>query len=117
VLWALREPEKLSAGVRDFVDSGESEIRVSAISLTEIGVKRSIGKLSVPDDFPDRLGELGAVELPLTWRHGWHVATLPLLHRDPFDRLLVSQAQLEGLSIVTSDPRIAAYDVHTVAAA
>jgi PIN domain nuclease of toxin-antitoxin system len=84
---------------------------VSVASLWEIAIKRSIGKLSVPDDLPDTTVQRGFAWLPVTPRHAWEVSALPLHHRDPFDRLLVAQARVEGIPIVTGDPRFAAYGV------
>ena len=81
-----------------------------------MGVKASVGKLRAPDDLIDQLRQKRFTPLPVTVEHGLRVGELPLLHKDPFDRLLIAQAQLERLTIVTRDPRIAAYDVQTLAA-
>ena len=91
-------------------------MRVSAATAVEIGVKSANGKLRAPDDLESQLRHHRFAQLPITVAHGLRVGELPVLHRDPFDRLLVAQAQLEGLTIVTRDPRIAAYDVETLAA-
>lgn len=85
---------------------------VSAASLWEISTKQKAGRLRPPVD--DVVGAVAAERLdtlPITADHAWAAGQLPLHHRDPFDRILVAQAQLEGLTIVTRDPRIARYQV------
>jgi PIN domain nuclease of toxin-antitoxin system len=65
----------------------------------------------VPDDFPALIDETGLEQLPITFEHGAEAGRLPLHHRDPFDRMLIAQARLEGLTLVTADARLSAYDV------
>ena len=84
------------------------------MSFAEIGVKVSIGKLTVPDGLVETLLRGGLKLLPLEAEHGLGVATLPMHHRDPFDRLLISQARSEGLTIVTADQRFNDYDVEVI---
>lgn len=85
---------------------------VSAISLFEISLKRNLGKIRPPvDDVVGELDRRGFTPLDITAEQAWTAGALPLHHRDPFDRLLVAQAQLEGLTIVTRDPAIARYQV------
>jgi PIN domain nuclease of toxin-antitoxin system len=84
---------------------------VSAVSPWEIEIKRATGKLKAPHDLPKRLRELGFAPLSITVEHGVAAGMLPLHHRDPFDRMLIAQAQLEGLTIVTRDPRFDPYGV------
>jgi PIN domain nuclease of toxin-antitoxin system len=98
------------------IEDPRSQVLVSAASAWEIAVKQSVGKLRIPDDLDDQLRLARFLPLPVTIAHGLAVASMPLHHRDPFDRLLVAQARLENLTIVTRDPRIAAYDVPTLAA-
>ena len=87
---------------------------VSAASLWEIAIKVSLGKLDAPEDLPDRVQDLGFELLPITPEHVWRVRQLPFHHRDPFDRLLIAQAQEQRLPIVTADPAFDAYDVAVV---
>lgn len=87
---------------------------ISVASLWEIAIKVSLGKLDAPDDLPERVQQLGFELLPVTHDHVWRVRRLPFHHRDPFDRLLVAQAQEQGLPIVTADPAFQAYDVKVV---
>lgn len=85
---------------------------VSAISLFEISLKRNLGKLRPPlEDVVGELTRRGFEPLDVTSEQAWAAGALPLHHRDPFDRLLVAQAQLEGLTIVTRDPAISRYQV------
>jgi PIN domain nuclease of toxin-antitoxin system len=113
-------PDRLSSHARSLVEGREHELFLSAASAWEIAIKDSQGKLRLPDPplkyVPSRLEQLGVLPLPIDQAHALHVSTLPEHHRDPFDRLLVAQAQLEHLSILTSDPVFAAYDVRTIAA-
>jgi PIN domain nuclease of toxin-antitoxin system len=87
---------------------------VSAASLWEIAIKTALGKLDAPDDLPARVEQLGFELLAVTADHAWEVRRLPLHHRDPFDRLLIAQAQVERLPIVTMDPLFNDYDVTVV---
>jgi PIN domain nuclease of toxin-antitoxin system len=116
LLWALEAPASLRDETRGAIENPRNPVLVSTASAWEIGVKISVGKLQAPLDLVAQLREKRFTALPVTVEHGLRVGELPLLHKDPFDRLLVAQAQLEGLTIVTRDPRIAAYDVETLAA-
>lgn len=115
LLWWLDErpitPEALAA-----IGNSRNPVCVSAASAWELGIKIGLGKLKPPERLLHRLSEERFTPLPVTVEHGLRVGELPPHHKDPFDRLLVAQAQLEGLTIVTRDPRIAAYDVETLAA-
>lgn len=110
VLWQLAGLRSLGPQARRAVESA-SELRFSVVSFAEIGVKVSIGKLTVPPGLADHVTAIGIRILGLSGEHGLRVADLPLLHRDPFDRLLVAQAMTENLTLVTADDRIAAYGV------
>jgi PIN domain nuclease of toxin-antitoxin system len=98
------------------VGSPASEVYVSAITGGEIGIKKALGRLDAPDDLPEQLAAHGFVELPVTLRHGLALAELPLHHRDPFDRLLLAQATVEGLTLVTADRAMSAYGVRILPA-
>jgi len=90
------------------------ELLVSVVSFVEIGIKAATGKLRMPTGLREHVLESGARILSLAPEHGLDLAALPLHHRDPFDRLLITQARREGLTIVTADPHFAAYDVQVV---
>ena len=116
LLWALESPSSLRAEARAAIEHPRNPVLVSTASTWEMGIKIALGKLRVPKDLVAQLREKRFTPLPVTVEHGLQVGELPLHHRDPFDRILVAQAQLEGLTIVTRDPRIARYDVQTIAA-
>lgn len=112
LLWWLEEHPALSRAAYAAIADRETTVAVSAASLWEISTKQNLGKLRPPVD--DVVGSLTANRLEaltITPEHAWAAGQLPLHHRDPFDRILVAQAQLEGLTIVTRDPDIARYQV------
>ncbi len=113
VLWQLQGRRALGPRAAAAIELA-SELLFSVVSFAEIGVKAAIGKLTVPDDLRAQVLGSGLGILRLGVEHGLGVADLPLHHRDPFDRLLISQARYEGLTLMTADARIAAYDVATV---
>jgi PIN domain nuclease of toxin-antitoxin system len=116
VLWQLQGGRPLLPRAREAIERA-SELTFSVVSFAEIGVKSAIGKLVVPTDLREHVLRSGLRILGLDPDHGLGVADLPLHHRDPFDRLLISQARHEGLTIVTADRRFADYDVAVVDAA
>ncbi len=115
VLWQLGGARWLTPEATSAIRTAE-ELRFSVVSFAEIGIKAAVGKLTVPDRFHERVREAGAQTLALASEHGLRIADLPLHHRDPFDRLLISQALCEGLTILTSDLRFAAYGVPLITA-
>jgi len=116
LLWAIGDRRRLSEGVLAAIEEAEVAA-VSAISLFEISLKRNLGKLRPPvEDVVGELEHRGFALLEITPEHAWAAGALPLHHRDPFDRLLVAQAQLDGLAIVTRDPAISHYQVAVLAA-
>ena len=111
-LWWLAEDPKLSAGAREVVADPSSIVHVSAASVWELAIKASLGKLDLDGaDLVEEIGENDFVELPMTARHSLAAAALPRHHEDPFDRMLIAQAQVEGLTVVTRDPAFRAYGV------
>ncbi len=114
-LWLQAARQRVNPEVmRLLVDPG-NELLLSAASSWEIAIKYALGKLPLPlppaEYVPDRLRRSGVAPLPVHHSHALHVASLPLHHRDPFDRLLVAQAQLDGLQVVTSDRAFSHYEV------
>jgi PIN domain nuclease of toxin-antitoxin system len=116
VLWQQEGRLSRLRAVADPIKAAD-ELLVSVISFAEIGIKTAVGKLSAPKNPQEQVRRSGARVLGLAPEHGLGVADLPLHHRDPFDRLLISQARSEGLTIVTSDPYFADYDVAVINAA
>jgi PIN domain nuclease of toxin-antitoxin system len=117
-LWWITDHPKLPSRVREIIGDGNNELFVSAASGWEIAIKAKLGRLQLPDE-PQRFIleqlSLNAIQsLPIQITHALHVFSLPDHHRDPFDRILISQAQLEGLPILTADPQIALYQVEII---
>lgn len=114
-LWLQTRRERVASDVfAQLADSG-AEVLLSSVSAWEIAIKNALGKLPLPQPpgeyVPSRMRRDAVDGLSVTHRHALHVATLPRHHSDPFDRLLVAQAQLERLVLVTADPKMHAYDV------
>jgi PIN domain nuclease of toxin-antitoxin system len=116
LLWWLGGDPSLARTAQDAIADPENAVAVSAASAWEIEIKRMSGKLEAPEDLGDRLAEERFSALPITAAHAIAAARLPAHHRDPFDRMLIAQAQLEGLTILTRDPRFEPYAVATLPA-
>lgn len=108
--WLFRLPQLGKQATAAIQDPG-SEVYVSALSAGEIEIKRAIGKMDGPHDLPHQVERHGFTELAFTLKHGSAMRELPLHHRDPFDRMLIAQARVEGLTLVTADRAMSAYDV------
>lgn len=106
----------LRPSARSAIEDGDTLVAVSAASAWEIAIKSAWGKLRAPDDLEAELRRNSFVQLPIRVVHAVRAGELPRLHGDPFDRMLVAQAELERLTLVTRDPRLAAYGVATLAA-
>ncbi|HEY5866967.1 MAG TPA: type II toxin-antitoxin system VapC family toxin [Candidatus Tectomicrobia bacterium] len=110
LLWYLDTGPDLSAQVRTRIDT-EPSVFVSVVSAWELRIKSALGKLTMPDDLAAQLTAARFDVLPITLAHALAAGALPRHHRDPFDRMLVAQAQLEGLTLVTHDVRMRPYSV------
>ena len=111
LLWWLFADRRLPRRIRDLIDGGARNVVVSAVSGFEIATKKTLGKLEAPDDLEAQIDRAEFRILPLSVRHGVVGGSLPPHHRDPFDRLLIAQAICEGMTLVTADPAMRAYDV------
>ncbi|WP_260295513.1 type II toxin-antitoxin system VapC family toxin [Sedimenticola hydrogenitrophicus] len=111
LLWWLEDSPRIGSATRKILANPDVRILVSAASVWEIGIKQALGKLHAPESVVDLLHEEGFEELAISGKHAEAAARLPPLHRDPFDRLLVAQARLENLTLITHDRAIEAYDV------
>jgi len=109
-LWAITGDATLD---EEFFDRlrHDPDIFLSPVSLWEITIKQATGKLAGPADLAERVRDMGFRELPVTYAHAIAAGRLPAHHRDPFDRMLVAQAVVEGLTLVSRDESIARYDV------
>ena len=115
VIWLLLgERGSVSALAQRALEDEGNSISVSAVSVWEIAIKRSLGKLEVAEGWARELKRLSFDHMPVTAEHAEQVENLPWHHRDPFDRLLVAQAKLEDRSLVSADPQLAAYGVEIV---
>lgn len=114
-LWLQTEPQRLDDAVLDLLADADNDLILSAASSWEVAIKYALGRLPLPEPpgryVPDRMARSGTSALPITHEHALGVADLPPHHRDPFDRLLIAQAQVDGLDIVTQDRAFADYDV------
>lgn len=117
-LWLQTDPDRVPSPLLDRLASDAEDLVLSAVSTWEIAIKYGLGRLGLPDPpsryVPARMADSGVRPLPVSVDHTLRVAALPAHHTDPFDRLLVAQAQLEGMTIVTPDAQIGRYDVETV---
>jgi PIN domain nuclease of toxin-antitoxin system len=116
LLWWLSGGGALRPNARAAIADGSSFVAVSAASAWEISIKRAIGRLKAPSDLVAQLEHHRFSPLPISVPHALRAGELPPHHPDPFDRMLVAQAELEGLVIVTRDENIARYGVPTMAA-
>lgn len=112
LLWAVAESRRLSAAARALIEEPDNELTFSSVSLWEVAIKAGLGR----DDFRIDVRSLrralfdnNYAELPMTGAHAAALSALPAIHRDPFDRMLVAQAIVEGLVLVSADPAIAKY--------
>ena len=110
VLGWLADDPSLSEEIKTRLDH-EPDVYVSAATVWEVAIKQAIGKLVQPADLPERVSGSGFRQLAVGCEHAIAAGRLPLIHRDPFDRMLVAQAQCENLMLVTRDPRCQLYEV------
>lgn len=115
-IWVFNGHARLSPAARTVILDGRNEVYVSAVTAWEIAIKRSLGKLGVRGDYIQGLARYRFSPLSISTEHALAVEALPPHHRDPFDRLLIAQAQVEGLVLVTRDRRFGAYDVDFIEA-
>ena len=111
LLWAMHSPAKLSRTARESIQDSANPVFFSAASIWELAIKSGKGLLRLDVNFLKAVAEANFVELPVRSAHAWAVRSLPQLHGDPFDRLLVCQAQLDGLTLVTRDTFLADYRI------
>ena len=110
VFWWLTDDATLADDIKATLDH-EPDVYVSAATIWEVALKQAIGKLPEPAGLPERIRDSGFAELPITSQHAITAERLPPIHRDPFDRMLIAQAQHENLTLVTRDHRCQKYEV------
>lgn len=112
LLWAAGSPERLSDAIRDLVENSGTELVFSAASIWEVAIKNGLGRRDFRVDprlLRRGLLENDYVELAVTGEHAVRIDILPPIHKDPFDRILVTQAMAEGITLITADPVVARY--------
>ncbi len=112
LLWWLSDDKKLTKKVREVIANPNNDIVVSSVSVWEIIIKKSLNKLECPDNLKEILDKSNFVLLPMTVDHALSVEHLPIIHNDPFDRLLISQCYSEDLIFITEDKIIPQYKVN-----
>jgi PIN domain nuclease of toxin-antitoxin system len=119
-IWSLASPERLSPECRTLLASSRNVVYLSAASAWELAIKAALGKIELPEPVetyvPTRMARQGITPLPVTHTHALRISTLPPHHRDPFDRLLIAQALVERLPILTADAVFDPYDVEVIRA-
>ncbi len=113
-LWWLCGDERVGAAAAAQLADASNQVLLSAAVVWEVAIKRSLGKLEAPDDFAPTLVGAGALPLPVSLAHAAAVESLPWHHRDPFDRLLVAQAAIEGAVVVSREEALRPYGVPTL---
>jgi PIN domain nuclease of toxin-antitoxin system len=115
LLWMLNEPERLPAAQKALLEDSDHTLIISAVTLCEISIKYGLGKLKLPATpdlfFPPHLDQPGMQVLPVLAAHALRLYELPLHHRDPFDRILIAQAIVEKLPIMTADAQFRRYPI------
>ena len=118
LLWWLRNSARLGKQAKARIRDSGTMVWISSASIWEIAIKSALGRLELEKSFEDALSaemdQSGFRPLNIIFQHALTVRTLPLHHSDPFDRMLIAQAQCEGLTLMTADEAIAAYDVRTL---
>ena len=119
-LWAAGDPDQLQTTARTAIEDSANEVLISAGVAWEISIKVALGKLTVPADptvwFPARVRSFGFRVLDISAAHALAVGGLPSIHRDPFDRIMIAQAQVDGLTFVTRDPELQTYPINVLPA-
>lgn len=111
VLWWLMDDENLPEMHRKIISNPNNFCYISAATIWEISIKSKLGKLKISKNYTDELVKEGFLKLPVNWQHSKGVRDLPFIHRDPFDRLLIAQAQIENLTLLTVDENIKKYKI------
>ena len=109
LLWWLADSPQLGERCRKIMSDRRNQVFVSAATTWEISIRMALGKLEAPEDMDSAVDDEGFTKLPISLYHGQLAGQLPPLHRDPFDRMLIAQAQAEGLILITADENIAQY--------
>ncbi|MEX1045076.1 MAG: type II toxin-antitoxin system VapC family toxin [Chthoniobacterales bacterium] len=110
-LWVLSDPDKLSPAARQAIENPDHTVYVSAVTAVEISIKAALGKLEAPAELSREIVRRGFTELPLKYTHGEAMRRLANHHTDPFDRMLIAQAAVENLVVITRDEKFRSYPI------
>lgn len=113
LLWWLADDPQLGSRCKEVISDSRNQVFVSAATTWEVSIKAALGKLSAPEDMDSIVEDEGFDKLPISLYHGQLAGQLPALHRDPFDRMLIAQAQAEGLILLSADDNIRRYILRT----
>ena len=116
LIWCFNNPDELRADTRETIRDGANQVYISAASTHEMAIKSALGKLELPANLIELMQRSRFQELPVTIAHTLEIANLPLIHTDPFDRLLAAQAKHEGFTLVTRDRDLQEYPIKTMMA-
>ena len=116
LIWVFNQDPRLSQGATEAIRDGNNLVFVSAATAWEIAIKKALRKLKVPGNYQEGLQRYRFTPLSITTEHALAVEQLPLHHKDPLDRMLIAQAQIEKLTLVTRDPKMKAYQVPIIEA-
>ena len=116
LLWWLEDSPTLARDAYDAIAEPGNEVLISAVTVWELEIKRAVGKLRAPRELIERVRDESFTQLSITFEHGVAAGGLPPHHGDPFDRMLIAQAKLEDLILVTRDSRFVPYRIKTMAA-
>ncbi|WP_440903782.1 type II toxin-antitoxin system VapC family toxin [Catenovulum sp. SX2] len=114
LLWWLTDDQNLGVKAREIIADPRNQVFVSTASTWEISIKRALGKLKAPEDMDSLIEDEGFLPLPISLYHGDQAGLLPEHHKDPFDRMLIAQAQAEGLTIITCDEKFPPYKIRLI---
>jgi PIN domain nuclease of toxin-antitoxin system len=114
ILWSLADDDQLGKNARALINDATISKLVSSASIWEMEIKAQLGRLEILDDLPAVLLASGIIPLPISWHHAQTAGALPRHHGDPFDRMLIAQAQCDGLALLSSDDQFSKYQVALV---
>ncbi len=116
LLWWLDDYERILPEAKDVITDGRNSIFVSSVVIWEIRIKQTLGKLNIPNNFREVLDRQPFEMLAITAEHAYEIGNLPLIHRDPFDRMLAAQAKVEAMTLLTRDSHLKMYDIRVIEA-
>lgn len=116
LIWALENDSTLSVPARNAIIEGKNLIFISSATVWELSIKQSLGRLEIPDNLLEEIDLHRFTQLGINFQHAQLAGKLPNIHKDPFDRMLIAQAKIEKLTLVTRDKLVAQYDVAIIEA-